>query len=166
MKKEGITKIITIMLSLTLIVGMVFVFSVCVSAAPKSTKTVKGKNDVFKVGIIGPLSGPAKVWGQGIVRGLEIAIDEINEKGGLRVKGKNYKVVVKAYDDKYKGSEGATAANNLIFKDNVKFIFGSIATTSVLAFQVITEPNKVLAFIDGFFKGSLSPKNPSAFVFS
>jgi len=159
MRKDGFTKKAKILLYCTLTVVMVLLCAVGISAA----QGPKAQDGEFTVGIIGPLSGTAKVWGQGIVRGVEMAAEEINAKGGVRVAGKNYKIKIKAYDDKYKGSEGATAANNLIFKDNVKFIFGSIATTSILAFQVITEPNKVLCHINGYFKGSLSPEKPFSF---
>lgn len=117
----------------------------------------------FKVGIIAPLSGPAKVWGQDVARGLDLAIEEINANGGVKVDGKNYKVVVIEYDDKYKGTEGASAANKLVFQDKVKYIFGSISSASVLAFQVITEPNKILCLIDGFAKASLGPEKPYSF---
>ena len=117
----------------------------------------------FKVGIIAPLSGPAKVWGQDVVRGVDLAIEEINARGGIKVQERSYKVVVKAYDDKYKGTEGVNAANKLIFQDKIKYIFGSISSASVLAFQVITEPNKVLCLIDGFSQKSLSPEKPFSF---
>ncbi|MCL5124214.1 MAG: ABC transporter substrate-binding protein [Deltaproteobacteria bacterium] len=117
----------------------------------------------FKVGIIGPLSGPAKVWGQDISRGVNLAIEEINANGGLDVGGKKYKAAVIEFDDKYQGTEGTSAANKLVFQDKVKYIFGSISSASILAFQVITEPNNVLCLVNSFSKQVLSPEKPYTF---
>ena len=43
----------------------------------------------LKIGIIGPLSGPGAVWGQQIVRGAEMASEEISAKGVSRSGMKN-----------------------------------------------------------------------------
>jgi len=39
--------------------------------------------DPVKVGLVAALSGPSAKSGEGITRGLTIAIDEINAKGGV-----------------------------------------------------------------------------------
>ena len=37
----------------------------------------------FKIGGIGPTTGPAAAYGQGVMNGAQIAVDEINEAGGV-----------------------------------------------------------------------------------
>ncbi len=117
----------------------------------------------FKIGIIGPLSGPAAVWGQQIVHGAEMAAEEISAKGGFSVGGEKYNIKLIPYDDKYKGPEGLTAANKLVFDDKVKVILGSISSASILAFQVVTEPNKVLVLCNSFSHQVLDIKKPYTF---
>jgi len=119
--------------------------------------------ETFKIGIIGPLSGPASVWGQQIVRGAEMASEEINAKGGFPVGNEKYTIKLIPYDDKYKGPEGLTAANKLVFDDKVKVILGSISSASILAFQVVTEPNKVLVLCNSFSHQVLDTKKPYTF---
>lgn len=150
---------------LFLVAGSVFavcVFAVCVFL-PSLSGAQKSFDGEMKVGIIGPLSGPAKIWGRELERGMELAMEDINAKGGVKVEGKTYKVVVIAYDDKYKGAVAADAANTLIFKDKVRFIFGSIASACTLALQVITEPNNVLTFTNGFARASVSAEKKFSF---
>jgi len=164
-QKEGVTmKSVKKQFNRNFRIGLT-VFTVFLTSLFVANPAVAGQSfdGEFKVGIIAPLSGPAKVWGQDVARGLDLAIEKINGGGGVKVDGKNYKVIVLEYDDKYKGTEGASAANKLVFQDKVKYIFGSISSASVLAFQVITEPNKVMCLIDGFAKASLSPEKPFSF---
>ncbi len=117
----------------------------------------------WKIGTISPLTGPGTFWGTTILHGVEIAADDINAKGGLLVKGERYKVVVIPCDDKYSGKGGSDCANRLVFTDGVKYIFGSNASASVLAYQPITTPNKVLTFSDGYSEEILSAEKSYTF---
>jgi branched-chain amino acid transport system substrate-binding protein len=117
----------------------------------------------LKIGIIGPLSGPGAVWGQQIVRGAEMASEEISAKGGLPIGNEKYSIKLIPYDDKYKGPDGLTAANKLVFDDKVKVILGSISSASILAFQVVTEPNKVLVLCNSFSHQVLDINKPYTF---
>ncbi len=42
------------------------------------------------IGYSGPLSGMAAEYGQDVFNGIELAVNEINAKGGLRVAGKKH----------------------------------------------------------------------------
>lgn len=119
--------------------------------------------ETFKVGAIAPLSGPGAPWGLSLVRGTQLAIDDINNAGGLKIGGKKYKVELVEYDDKYTGAGGVQAANRLLSVDKVKMIVGSISSASVLAFTPLTEKAKVLTLINGYAKKSVNPKNTYAF---
>jgi branched-chain amino acid transport system substrate-binding protein len=100
--------------------------------------------DELKLGVIAPMSGPGAPWGIALLRGVEIAAEEINAAGGIKAGGKSYQVKVISADDKYTGKGGVDAAMKLVHQDQVKYIIGSISSASVLAFQPITEPEKVL----------------------
>ena len=82
---------------------------------------------------IGSLSGGGTAWGLAIKRGAEIAIDEVNKAGGLKVGDKTYKIELLMLDDQYTGQGGKTAAERLVFQDKVKFIVGPIGSNPVLS---------------------------------
>ena len=61
------------------------------SAAPAETKAPASEGeaaapaaDAIKLGMCGPLTGGAAVYGTAVQAGMEIAVEEINAKGGLQ----------------------------------------------------------------------------------
>jgi len=80
--------------------------------------------ETLKIGAIGSLSGGGTAWGLAIKRGAELAVDEVNKAGGLKVGDKTYNIELVMYDDQYTGQGGKTAAERLVFQDKVKFVFG------------------------------------------
>ncbi|MBW1691016.1 MAG: ABC transporter substrate-binding protein [Deltaproteobacteria bacterium] len=118
------------------------------------------KAETLKVGVISVLSGPGAVWGLGILRGAEMATSEVNDRGGLKVNGKTYKIELIAYDDKYTGKGGKSACEKLVYRDKVKFIIGPISSASLLAFQEMTEKEKILVLSDSYTDKALSPQKP------
>ena len=64
----------------------------------------------IKVGLVAALSGPSAKSGEGITRGLTIAIDEINAKGGL-LGGRMLELVRR--DDESNPAKGQTAAREI-----------------------------------------------------
>lgn len=109
------------------------------------------------IGGIGSLSGGATDWGVATQRGVQLAIDQVNEKGGIKIGDKVYKPRFIMYDDQYSGQGGATAATRLVNADKVKFILGPIGTQAVMSALSVTTPAKVLAFTDGFSPRILTP---------
>ena len=65
--------------------------------------------DTIKLGLVAAMSGQSAKSGEAIVRGLSIAIDEINAKGGLL--GKKVELVVR--DDESNPAKGVVAAREL-----------------------------------------------------
>lgn len=119
--------------------------------------------ETLKIGALVTLSGAGASWGQGMKNAAEIAAAQVNEKGGLEVAGKKYKVEVVAYDDKYQANEAVTVANRLVFEDKVKYIIGPVGSAPVLAIQPITEKNKVIVITLGFTTKALQNDKPYTF---
>lgn len=113
--------------------------------------------EVLKIGTMGTLSGSAAAWGLATKRGVEMAIDEVNARGGLKVAGKSYTLKQITYDDKYTGAGGTTAAQRLIFTDKVKFIMGPIGSGPTIAAGLIANREKVLILSNGFSPKILGP---------
>ena len=87
--------------------------------------------DEIVIGYTGPLSGPAAEYGQDCLNGIEMAINEINGKGGITVRGKKYTFKLERTDDQTKPE---VAVNNALqmykeFKPVAVFnpLYGSLA---------------------------------------
>src|SRR6202158_5742002 len=86
--------------------------------------------DPIKIGHVAALSGGSAQSGEAITRGLSIAIDEINAKGGL-LGGRQIELVQR--DDESSPPKGIIAARELIFKESVTAVFGGIDTPVSMA---------------------------------
>ncbi len=79
----------------------------------------------IKIGLVAALTGNSALSGEAITRGLSIAIDEVNARGGV-LGGR--KLVLVRRDDESNPSKGQLAARELIEKENVAIVFGGIDT--------------------------------------
>lgn len=121
--------------------------------------------ETLKIGAIGSLSGGGTAWGLAIKRGVELAIDDINGKGGVKVGDKTYKLDSVMYDDAYGGQGGKNAAERLVNDDKVKFIVGPIGSGPVLATVAVTTPAKVLLLSNGYSPAILKNEAKSPYNF-
>ncbi len=100
----------------------------------------------YKLGYLGPLTGPAAYGGIPIRDGMEMAAEEINEAGGIVVGGETYMLQIVAADDKMLAEGSVTAVQQLIYEEKVQYIWGPIGSSCALAVQPITEENRVVIF--------------------
>jgi branched-chain amino acid transport system substrate-binding protein len=119
----------------------------------------------LKIGGIGPLSGGGTAWGLAVQRGAEMAIDEVNKAGGLKIGDKTYKPKLVMYDDQYTAAGGRTAAERLINLESVKYIIGPIGSPSALAVVPITNQAKVIVLSNGYAPEILRNADPAAYNF-
>ena len=96
-------------------------------------------NDVIKIGANLELSGNVATLGQSGLNGIMLAVDEINNAGG--VLGKKIEIV--KYDNKSDNTEAASVATRLITQDKVVAIIGSMTSGNTLSYVNIAETNKV-----------------------
>lgn len=119
----------------------------------------------IKVGMTGALTGPGSDLGLDALHGMEMAIKDVNDAGGIH--GRPLKVISR--DDQYDPSKAVTFANELVFKENVVAFFPSTATTPDLASEQVTLPAKVPHIIAGTTSDIVCPIegfNPYAFRLS
>ncbi|MDQ0314471.1 ABC transporter substrate-binding protein [Amorphus orientalis] len=95
--------------------------------------------DPIKLGHVAALSGASAQSGEAITRGLQIAIDEINESGGL-LDGRMIELVQR--DDESKPPKGLIAARELIFNEDVAAFFGGIDSPVSLAIAPLANQEK------------------------
>lgn len=119
----------------------------------------------LKIGGIGPLSGGGTAWGLAVQRGVEMAIDEVNKAGGLKVGDKTYQPKLVMFDDQYTAAGGRTAAERLINLEGVKFIIGPIGSPSALAVVPVANQAKVIVLSDGYAPEILKNAGEGAYNF-
>lgn len=105
-----------------------------------SSKLFAQSGDTIKIGFIVPLTGAFSVEAQAQVKGAELAVKEFNDAGGL--KGRRAELLVR--DDKLNPSEGATRALELIEKDKVKVVVGSLSGSVQLSINNVTKQRGVI----------------------
>ena len=86
--------------------------------------TTGAGSGVIKVGLIVPLTGDVKTFGESTRNGAMLAIDEVNAAGGVNGK----KIGVVATDDKNDPTEAGNAGAKLIDMDRVVAIIGSVSS--------------------------------------
>ena len=96
--------------------------------------------ETVKIGFVTALSGQSAKAGEAINRGLSIAIDEINAKGGV-LGGRQLELVRR--DDEGNPAKGQVAARELIFKEKVAVLIGGLDTPVSLAIIQISNEQKV-----------------------
>src|SRR6476661_9236666 len=111
--------------------------------------------DPIKIGHVAALSGASAQSGEAITRGLQVAIDEINAKGGL-LKGRKLELVRR--DDEATPAKGVIAARELYFKEKVAVLIGGLDSPVALAIVPIANENK-LPFMDPWAAGTPITKN-------
>lgn len=82
-------------------------------------------------------------WGQDVMRGVDLAVKQINAAGG--VQGHPVKMVV--YDDMNKPEEGVAAFERLIVRDKAKVVMGSFTSAVSMAQQAVSERHKKLHIV-------------------
>ena len=70
--------------------------------------------EVVPIGFAGPLSGGAAYYGRNVLRGLQMASEEIAESGGFMVDGRPHRFEIVTADDRYLPYETSTAARRLL----------------------------------------------------
>jgi len=96
--------------------------------------------DTIKIGLITALSGQSARAGEALTRGMTIAIDEINAKGGL-LGGRKLELVRR--DDEGNPAKGVLAARELIYKEKVAVLFGGLDTPVSMEIVPIANQEKV-----------------------
>ncbi len=94
-------------------------------AEPASTEAPADAAGAFKIGLIGPLTGGAAIYGNAAKNGAQIAVDEINAKGGIQFE-------YKAEDDEHDAEKSVNAYNTLV-DWGMQALVGPITTKPAVA---------------------------------
>jgi branched-chain amino acid transport system substrate-binding protein len=103
-----------------------------------------GEGDVIQVGGIGELTGDIPAVGASFKNAAEMAVQEINDAGGLDVCGKKYTIEFTLEDNAGKADQSASAAQKLITQNNVVAIIGPNASRYAIPASEIAESSQVV----------------------
>lgn len=109
-------------------------------AAPFLIRNARAAGEKIKIGFPVPLTGPYGAEAKEQAACAQIAVDEFNAAGGLD--GRMAELLVR--DDKLNAGEAATRTLELIEKDHVDCIVGSLSAAVQLAVNNVTKARKVL----------------------
>ena len=120
-------KIITLALAVLMVVGCCATFAAC-----------GDKSETIKIGLSGPLTGGAAVYGKAVANAAQMAVDEINEAGGLN----GIKLELKAMDDEH---DPTKIANNYaaLVDWGMQVSLGCVTTKPALEFAKLSKDDNV-----------------------
>jgi branched-chain amino acid transport system substrate-binding protein len=94
----------------------------------------------IKVGFPMIMSGPGALFGEPASRGAQMYVDEVNAKGG--VLGRKLELLVR--DTKGNADEAVRVSRELILRENVDFLVGTLTSAEGPAVSVVAKENKVV----------------------
>ena len=110
------------------IIAMLAIAAVAFTGCGQNDTAVESNENVIKIGSIFPLTGQYSNYGQSTVNGMQMAIDKINEDGGI--KGKT--LALESLDDKGELTDSVTSYHNLV-EQGAQAIVGTSTSNPSLA---------------------------------
>jgi len=115
--------------------SLMLVISFSVIAASNS---FAGNKKEILIGVLYPMTGRAGLYGKDSVAAVEMAVNEINSKGGAA----GYKLNVLFTDSKVNSSYSVRIAKRYILEDKVNFLFGVVSSGVGLAVTQVSKKYK------------------------
>ena len=123
-------KFLAIVLAAMMVVGM---FAGCANS-----NSYTANNTEFVIGVSGPLTGAAAIYGTAVANAAQMAVDEINAAGGLN--GVNLKLI--AMDDKH---DATLVAGNYsaMLEQGMQLSLGTVTTGPGMEFKNLSKEDNV-----------------------
>ena len=103
-----------------MVLALAMALSMCAFASAEDVPTIK-------IGVIGPMTGPAAVYGVAVARAAQIAADEINANPDSVLH-----IVVDVQDDEHDPEKGINAYN-AVLENGAQMILGTVTTAPCIA---------------------------------
>lgn len=105
---------------------------------------------IIKLGAVLPLSGASAESGIACQQGLELAVAEINQNGGIEMNGGTYQLELYCEDDGGSPDQSVSVATKLIEMDEVSIVYSSCLSSCALAIMDICDqyPNVLFTTIE------------------
>jgi branched-chain amino acid transport system substrate-binding protein len=115
------------------------VATVLFAAACATSVQAKVEGDTIYLGAAISLTGKYSANGINTKNGYDFAVKTINEKGGVKVGGKSYKLKMVYYDDESTPARAAQLVERLIHQDGIDYMMGPYSSGLTKAVAPVTE---------------------------
>lgn len=146
--KKTFKKIVTVLLTVAM-------SATCFAGCGSNNYAANNKE--FVIGMSGPLTGGAAIYGTAVKNAAEMAVNEINEAGGIN--GMLFKLV--ATDDMHDATKIATNYASL-YEGGMQVSLGCVTTNPCLEFKNLSAEDNVF-FLTPSASGDSVPSNPNGF---
>ena len=136
---------------------LALVFCLSAFAACSGPVNYAENNTEFVIGVSGPLTGGAAMYGIAVQNAAQMAVDEINAAGGLN--GVKFKLV--AMDDKHDATLISTNYSAL-YEGGMQVSLGTVTTAPGLEFKNLSADDNVF-FLTPSASGDDIPTNPNGY---
>lgn len=120
-----------------------------------SSSNAKASGDSITIGTVTTNSGTAAAYGEAEVKGFELAVSEINAKGGINGK----KVKLESMDDKGDATEASNAFNKLSGDNNVLAVAGPTISATAAAVAPLADQAKLATIAPAATSDSIETGN-------
>ncbi len=120
-----------------------------------SSFSAKASGDSITIGTVTTNSGTAAAYGEAEVKGFELAVSEINAKGGINGK----KVKLESMDDKGDATEASNAYNKLAGDNNVLAVAGPTISATTAAVAPLADQSKLVTIAPAATSDSIETGN-------
>lgn len=120
--------------------------SACSNTGKSTNNTNTGTTEgtkTFLIGGTGPLTGGAASYGNSVKNGSQIAVDEINAAGGVKVGEDTYMLKLSFKDDEATEDKAVTAYNALV-DEGMNALLGATTSGSTLAITDLSNKDGIL----------------------
>ena len=116
----------------------------------------------IKIGIVDCYSGPPAAYTNDVRDAFKLEVEKINAAGGILGR----KIEVLTRDSKFKVDLGLSAAKELIYRENVDIMMGTINSALALAISDMCKKEKVPFFVTFSKSAKITGANGHRYVFS
>ena len=120
-----------------------------------SSSSAKASGDSITIGTVTTNSGTAAAYGEAEVKGFELAVSEINAKGGINGK----KVKLESMDDKGDATEASNAFNKLAGDNSVLGVAGPTISATTAAVAPLADQSKLVTIAPAATSDSIETGN-------
>jgi len=118
---------------------VVILSSIALLISAASTAFAKVEGDTIILGAAVSLTGKYAGSGKHTQKGYDLGAKIINDKGGVKVGGKKYKIAIKYYDDESDAAKAAALGQRLIEQDGIQYLLGPYGSGITIAMAPVSE---------------------------
>lgn len=139
------------------LLAVALVLAVVLSFAGCGKKSYTEANTEYVIGVSGPLTGGAAVYGVAVANAAQMAVDEINANGGLN--GVTFKFI--ATDDTHDATKVSTNYSAML-EAGMQVSLGTVTTAPGMEFSNLSLEDNVF-FLTPSASGDKIPQNPNGY---